>query len=170
MHSKRRLLAFSSGLLAAILATAPVLASNFSPPYAEGRTHTVSHVSLTQAWIDASQYARAHLTIVTDMSASLVTYHDADVAMYDQNDGDAGYYGYSQCVTFASSTVCSHWHVVFNQFYPTNVDKRKSIACHEVGHTVGLKDYNVYSSCMHDDEFFPLTYSSHDISHINGKY
>lgn len=173
MRGLRRTVAVLIGSVVVLLfAVTPAIATNFGPYFAEGRFHTMNYVSLTQNWIDASNYAKAHLTIVTDMSASVVSYHDADIALYDQNDGDVGYYGYWTCVIEASydPDICSHGHLVYNTYYWTNLDMRKSIACQEVGHSVGLRHDNTRTTCMRSDENFPIAYSSHDISHINGRY
>jgi len=52
--------------------------------------------------------------------------------------------------------------------------KRRSVACHEIGHAMGLTHYNVYTnSCMvqHlDTNNFPQGLSFHDIGHLNAWY
>jgi len=70
------------------------------------------------------------------------------------------------------TTRCDHAHVVFNLWANLNWDstKRKSTACHEFGHSVGLQHIYTGWTCMRGDEVFPVDYLQHDIDHINGKY
>lgn len=172
MGKPRLLLA---AIVSAVLILSPtaVVASNFGAWFADGRGHIFIYVSLGAAYTTASNNARSTDLNPTDINTSMTSAHDtADVAVYDEDHGDAGYYGYYQCITASSSSVCTHSHAVFNTWsgLGLNDTKRDSVACHEFGHSVGLKDFNTYWSCMHDDEFFPTVYSDHDRVHINGRY
>ncbi len=162
---------FQVAIAASVMVLTPgAAAANFGPYYAEGSHHTFVDESLNYYWGVAADRAEVILGD-TAMSAAWVTYHAADIALYSQNEGDAGYYGYYQCVTELSSEICSHAHIVFNTFYETTTQIRKSTACHEVGHSVGLKHKNDYDGCMHSDEEFPIDYGDpHDLNHLSSKY
>ena len=44
------------------------------------------------------------------------------------------------------------------------------MACHEMGHTVGLQHTSNSNSCMEATGYTPLDLSNHDVDHINGNY
>lgn len=107
------------------------------------------------------------------MSAAFVTYHSADVAMYFENEGAGGGDAFVYCVDEVPGrpNQCAHWHLVVNSYFGhAEGDERKSIMCHELGHTVGLKDTTPSTTCMREGSVYPLHFDSHDVSQINSHY
>lgn len=118
----------------------PMAASNFGAYggvyFADNSNHYFIYVGLTTNFTNASNNARTTDLDPTDLATFITSYHDnADVAVYDENHGDAGYYGYYNCVTVLAGdgTRCDHAHVVFNQWAGLGWDltKERSTACHE---------------------------------------
>lgn len=161
--------------MAVLAVVSAALGSNFGPLYMDG--YYVEHYQdLTADFETAHDYARNSVYSPTDMYHPQTSLHAAaHVHAYDLDLGDTGYFGTESCGT-ADGDVCLHAHIKYN-LWPGlgwTAAKRRSVACHETGHAVGLRHYNVYtSSCMvqylasHD---FPQILSAHDKSHINGWY
>jgi len=158
------------------LTTTPVRADNFGHIanliyFAQNSHHTLYDESLTTTWHSATDHGKSVLA-ATDMTTAWVSYHDADVAFYLANRGDAGYLGVYDCIYTVSGqlTVCEHAHITYKSYYYTTWVEKKSTTCHEIGHSVGLHHDNTRDTCLRSDELFPLDYSQHDKNHINGRY
>jgi predicted Zn-dependent protease len=84
--------------------------------------------------------------------------------------------GYYQCINRNSAGRCRHGHVIYNQSYSHTYSKRKSVACHEVGHSVGLAHgandtvSGIDYGCMAAGPEWEPVYRTHNIYHINGWY
>ena len=90
----------------------------------------------------------------------LVAYRDdadqyPDVIVYDFNYGDNGRVGWAECPEGNTGTGgsgnlrwCRGQRVRFNEFYEASdfdtATRRRRIACHELGHTLGLRHYDAY--------------------------
>lgn len=100
-------------------------------------------------------------------------YHD--VCVYDGNYHDNGFWGWNACDDWTEGShpnmICHHNVTRFNHYYESepNYDYQH-IACHELGHTVGLRHDWRTSSCMNGNGVYSNTLSSHDKNHINGYY
>jgi hypothetical protein len=96
-----------------------------------------------------------------------------DVCVYDDNYGDNGLDGWNACTTGTDSgshpdMVCSLDVARINTFYSPPPFE---VACHELGHTVGLRHTTSTTSCMQSPlSVNDTTYNSHDVGHINSNY
>ncbi len=96
-----------------------------------------------------------------------------DLCVYDSNYGDNGYNGWNACAGTASGAhpnqLCSLDWVKINQHYSPPA---KRIACHEMGHSIGLRHTGEHASCMmrSADGGTSEVLSGHDKGWINGKY
>lgn len=92
----------------------------------------------------------------------------------------AGVLGRASCEHWVLTT-CNHWHVMYDDtaLIGASAEKQKSVACHETGHSVGLKhpDLNSHGwgndgsefACMRNGFVFPSHLGSHNaLCEING--
>lgn len=123
-------------------------------------------------WQDAGEKARHEDLNPTDIDSSKVGLHEnSDVAVYVGQYG-TDWYGDTNCIS-PSGEVCHHWHVRFNEeIHQYEQNERRSTACHEYGHTVGLKHYENHQdniTCM-EVPHWHFDYNAHDVHHINSHY
>jgi hypothetical protein len=161
------------------LAAVPAGAQAFGPSgcclYADNANHTYYPWSLTAGTLSSLRFAMGFRLDSTDMTTDEFQSQDAntDVVAVDVaygTDASHSWWGLWTCDTLVSgsSTQCNKGTMRFNLSWgtPTAV-----LACHEVGHSVGLDHSLETSSCMVQptsptaDDF-----STHDRSHINGYY
>ncbi len=114
----------------------------------------------------------------TDLSASLTSPASCpddnyDVCVFDSDYGDNGFNGWHQCAGTTTGShpnqVCSLGFVKINLFYSP---PPKRIACHELGHDVGLRHTSNTASCMMTtaDGGTSAQLAAHDRGHINNYY
>lgn len=146
-------------------------------------TWTVAEVGLVarfEAGLDATltvDYVPTDLFVVENWNVPSCTGSSGyDLCVFDNNYGDNGVYGWNVCAGFVNGThptqVCTMDWVRFNLFFPTNNNQKRTLACHEVGHSVGLRhpdDGTNTTSCMNYD-WSNLSLTGHDKSHINATY
>jgi predicted Zn-dependent protease len=66
---------------------------------------------------------------------------------------------------------CRPQDIQLNTHYSPSASAKKSIACHELGHTLGLRhSVQVGVSCMRDGEWTQQGYSPHDSTMLAGQY
>lgn len=104
----------------------------------------------------------------------------ADVIVMDNSYGKNGYVGWVVCPDgattggFGNDTWCYGQELRFNLSYPGSMDtvtERAHLACHEFGHTVGLRhEGGGLPSCMKSGDYSQTNLTDHDRSHINEKY
>ena len=128
--------------------------------------------SLTQEWEDESDWARQENINPTDMSSSKVGGHGlADIAVF-RDDYPESWYGATECWD-ANGSECEHWHVFFNSTWgPYDQQQKRSLACHEFGHTTGLHERPTHgdnASCM-ETPHWHTHFNDHDTNHINDYY
>lgn len=105
-----------------------------------------------------------------------------DVLVTDYDYGMTGILGWTECLPSSATTGthpalrCDRQKVRLNGSYPEYFETsraRRSLTCHEVGHTIGLRHTTDSESCMRSpfdpDDFDTLT-SSHDNAEINAHY
>jgi hypothetical protein len=60
--------------------------------------------------------------------------------------------------------------IKLNTAVTTTSSQKRSVACHELGHAIGLDHQRVNDSCMTDGAVFPLYPNGHDFEKIKGLY
>lgn len=112
-----------------------------------------------------------------------------DVIVYDYNYGNNGYFGWTDCPedntgigNGGSLRWCRGQKVRFNgsvdHLFVNTSSARKGLACHELGHTVGIRHRDNPGSCSHGEPirngaglyYFNAGLASHEQSHINSAY
>lgn len=180
-------------ILASLSLATPAQATNFGSECTPSSTYCVSlgnnsyHVlnwegdqdiagmQTSHAWARDNQYNPTDLVAYTDSADSL-----PDVRVWDEPYGNTGWAGIVECPTNNTGTSGSHPNrtcrgqiLRYNASAAATFDteaERRSVACHEIGHTVGLRHTAVADSCMTNGILFPTALNAHDIAHINGRY
>ena len=138
-------------------------------------TWTVARVSLENAYFDAVTSAVQNQYGPTDLSAFLYTAtfcSDAshDECVFDSDYGDNGLNGWNAC---AGSVIgqhptqeCSMDYGRINLHYSPPAGH---IACHEIGHSVGLRHSTESGSCLVSGGPSAVL-TTHDKGHLNANY
>lgn len=181
------MIAAGSLAVISVLVGSPASADYFGSRYADGGSHSMWYPSsnLGSARYDGVHYARTvSIDGGTDVGTSQVSQYsvstDVAVVMTSNPPPDlAGAFAWAQCTRPASSSICDQSTVTFNANKPHS--DYRALACHELGHTLGLKDgqFATYGSnsasaavdrsCMRSNPDVRY-YSNHDKGHINGQY
>jgi hypothetical protein len=174
------LLMLVAGGAMAVAATAA--ASNFGPInnqiyFANGSKHKFNFNNLlSDSWRGASNWVRKNEIGPTHMTTAVVDSHSAaDVVPYDADYGDSGWCGMADCTIEKTNRVCQHFHVKYNTANgigcPNDYTEtqRRSLACEEIGHTVGLQHRHVNAGCM-SQAWDRTHFTPHDKRHINRRY
>lgn len=185
-------------VLLSLLGTNVAVASNFgstvaggSPEnqvsLANGPHHTVDLHNTTTETGSAILWAMDNVIDPTDMSSELVDGENYDVRVLDDDYGDNGAFAWVNCPPGATETgsdpnrTCKgqklHVNLYGGYAYASDTAKeRRSRACHELGHTVGLRHTSNDNSCMQTygdpgaGEDRPTDWSAHDKDHVNAQY
>jgi hypothetical protein len=140
---------------------------------------------LSSAMAEATSWARANAVDPTDINtfdvAALAP--DTDVVVYDQDYTDwcgedwhpAGQViGLTHCASIATNPVnaCEKSGVRYDESYTNGASttRRRNMACHESGHTLGLDVSFTNSGCMYLAAGDKTTFSSGDRTWINSHY
>lgn len=127
--------------------------------------------------------ARLGLTDMSTMDQGSTCTLSTDVCAYDgpyESTGAGGqsavwwqtHVGLAKCDRTSSvPNACDRWHIFFDEdsMDGLSTDQLKSLGCHEVGHTVGLKHAGGHG-CMISGISTVEFFLAHNIDHINGKY
>jgi len=168
--------------LSFIAPTSITMANSFGPVFADNASQTFFYDDdLGSTRTSAMEYARINaLDAPTVMTTSRKTSYTAlvDVWSYGEwtpSGDERSWYAWTQCVRLLSISQCEQHVIVFNMVLPHS--DYKSLACHEIGHFVGLghasglnSDETVSEkSCMrgrpdHRD------YAVHDHKHLTSRY
>nr|MDT0661642.1 matrixin family metalloprotease [Micromonospora sp. DSM 115978] len=129
----------------------------------------------SHAWARDNQFNPTDLVAYTDGSDSL-----PDVRVWDEPYGDTIWVARVECPTNNTGTGGSHpnrWCrgqiLRYNSSHPifwADEARRRSVACHEIGHTVGLRHTTDDTSCMFNGSVYPQALNAHDRAHINNRY
>lgn len=190
--------AFVSVLMILWISVAPTNASNFGsnvasggdppPPcdatpqsqcVADNGSHYVYDFNLGSAWRAAIAYAinsvyNPHPDVVVVWTTTIT---GADVYAYQANYGINGLWGWTECASSATyggtdpDRWCRPQWLDLNNSYTHTSSQKEAIACHEMGHTLGLQHSNESSgSCMIKNQRSIRVISSHDSSMLSGQY
>lgn len=147
-----------------------VIRRDLTDGYTNGVTFAVSD-------LDSTDLVASSWTATACSTADLDGY---DVCVYDWNAGNNGLWGWNSCVTGTQSgshpnMVCGLMWVNMNTHFESNLTGTggvayAALACHELGHTVGLRHGSDADSCMQNFSATDYLYNTHDRTHINGQY
>lgn len=152
---------------------------------ADNRDHYFHYVDLTQTMKDATYWARVNNVNPTDVN----THYDStldrltDVVVRDRyyvdycgydwwQVGEGGVVGLATCDSTNSARECEKHTVRYSNRFVDNTSQsnERGLACHEIGHTLGLA-HRTSTSCMQTGYPKPANnYSTHDRNHLNANY
>lgn len=143
--------------------------------------HLVIFYSVEANQRNATLWSMANNYNPTDMTVQETTYGGtADVGVYDYTYGANGIWGWVHCPPNNTGVGGAHpnrWcrgqTLKYNLSYPGAFDtdfERRYMACHEMGHTVGLRHSGNTASCMYANVATSNYLDAHDNSHINAQY
>ena len=123
-----------------------------------------SHMQASITYLDA--YTNYSISSVSCAS-------NTDVVWRQSNDIGSGYRGLYSCRNLNSAGQCTNAHVTLNPDLLTDDRNRRKTACHELGHSVGLR-HGDNVDCMINGWIsvyyqYPDIYSTHHRTHINNR-
>lgn len=157
---------------------------NAGPHLDDGGTHTFQYESTTVGVTNMENWTRTYVYDPTGLTTSFSSGTAVDVIVRDQDyttycgytwhgsGSGTVYVGLYVCEAVTASGKCERSSIRFDLSYVNNTTEtnRRGLACHETGHTAGLKHYDVYVGCMESSEPHYWNLSAHDISHINATH
>jgi hypothetical protein len=186
-----------SCLIGGIVFATPASASNFSGPTGatgcgpymvnmqDNSTMTYARVNLTSQFYNAVAFALntdvapTDVTVAAELSAPD---GNTDVVFYDGlystfcglkwgNPNSPSIAGAAICQTLSGSK-CQQSNVRFSEYFATasSVTYVRALACHEIGHTLGLLHREENTGCMPEGASLSPFYTPHDIVHLNANY
>jgi hypothetical protein len=142
-------------------------------------------VSLNANWSNAvfntliGDYTTYDLNVFGPSNVSSCTGSSGwDLCTFDADYGDNDLYGWNACAGTVNGAhpnqTCSMAWVRFNLHYAPPDNDFRFVACHEIGHSVGLRHADPITnpdSCLRADlNATPISPSGHDRNHINANY
>jgi hypothetical protein len=150
---------------------------------ANNGTHVVYKVNLTANISAAVDHAVAEAHAIRDFSAFVWCCNDntQDVNAHDGDYNNTTWWAYTACTPAAThggtaplALWCKPQDNVFNWDHADQWDAapegRRTVACHELGHSFGLRHTDDSASCMRNAQTTPDGYSPHDVDRVNGNY
>jgi hypothetical protein len=146
---------------------------------ANNKDHQLHYYQLQSGQLNASRWVMENVYAPTQLNYFETTISNADAIVYDFTFGLTGWWGVTYCGTGASQggtdpdRWCRPFTVQYNLSYPGVFDTqadRRYIACHELGHSVGLRDLSDGATCMDDTQIVHQFLSAHQIGDINAQY
>jgi hypothetical protein len=146
---------------------------------ANNRDHQLHYYQLLDPQENASKWVMNNVYAPTDVNYFQTTISNADAIVYDFTFGMTGWWGVTYCGSGAAEggTDPNRWCRPFTVQYNLSathvfdsVADRRYIACHELGHSLGLRDVADGATCMDDTEIVHSFLSTHQIADINGQY
>ena len=139
-------------------------------------TRQRTQLTATIADYNAMVNSSIQITVVSDRL-------DAYVGASYGNFGSNGAWAYTSCEVAAQhgTNPAGQWCIAqllrFNSQYISNYDTNngtKGVACHELGHTLGLRHTTSTTTCMHNTPLvsgvWRTTIQAHDVSHLEANY
>lgn len=139
---------------------------------------TVGKVDLTTKFDDGVDQAMTYEYRPTDLIDRVIDYSycadsQMDTCVLDYNYGNIGYFGWNACGGTVSGSHPAQrctLQVVKINLYQNPYSGRK-MACHEIGHSVGLRHTSDFYSCMTDKlDSTTGSLTTHDRDRINANY
>lgn len=131
-------------------------------------------------WAAQNDYIGTPVSLFRLADAASGTDRTMDVMVADGDYGDNGAIGWVQCPAGAITNgvhpdrTCYGQILRYNLFYAAYYDttaEQQRTACHELGHTVGLRHTSNTTTCMKSSAPLSTSYfDSHDKGHLNGYY
>jgi len=160
---------------------------------ADNKTHTVSVEALGPKMAAATTFTLTQSYDTTDLkvvfqTGNQVSYSgccETDVIYQFQNTLPGNVIARTWCEDAISSTKCDQHYVGYNGLWlganiPNNVQKQRSLACHETGHTVGLvhgsdstpaqNNNDPNYQCMRSPLNSVFTMGPHNAQQVNANY
>ena len=197
VHLPRRVSLVAAALaisaLAGLLAIQPASATNFfgatsgtgctAGNMADPNPHTFFYSDLSSAMQEAQNGVRVFIYDPTDVNTSLLgsVSSDTDAVVYDLDyttycgytwDDIPNVIGLTTCVSLAGGGRCQKFEIRYDNSdvnSSSSIGFRNAIACHETGHSLGLKHNSDPNSCVQGG-WYVGAISSHDTSHLNANY
>ncbi|MDW8807474.1 hypothetical protein P1P68_22465 [Streptomyces scabiei] len=184
MRFSLRFLAVPATAIGILLATVQsAQANSFGPLYADNSGHSFFYDDdLSSGQRSGMGWARTNSLGPTDMTTSVNSGYNSQVdvwaySTWNPTGDQVDWYAWTTCIkkVSGSSSKCDQFTIVFNNREPHS--NYKSLSCHEIGHSVGLGHHSGKNSSFASGNRSCLrgspdhtAYSSHDKSHINGRY
>lgn len=164
----------SAMVVAFVLATTPSgRANNFGPEFADnGSQSRYYDAGFTAGARAATNWTIEYSYQPTDMYWYYTTtdIHGSNDIWYTVDPLPPGVAGLADCRALQDPDECEHWHVTYDEPWWIGAGdvSRRALACHETGHTVGLK-HGPYG-CMEVGQYPNQYLGTHNRDHINSRY
>ncbi|KRE60147.1 matrixin family metalloprotease [Nostocoides sp. Soil756] len=149
---------------------------------ADGGTHNFNYVSLNSAVQSAVAWSRTYNYDSTDVNTGYDSTLDPTTDVIVRNQDYTTYCGFSwhpgstvgltTCDSLSGGFKCESHTVRFDisYFNAANQSQERGLACHEIGHSLGLTHRDAETGCMETYLTYPTYLTDHDEAHLNANY